>query len=399
MAPQTKNIGLRDVPVADTKVSFVDGEHGRLFYRGYAIQDLGKHSTFEETAYLLLYQELPTQEDLDQFSSALAEARGAPDEVLEMMRLRRRTANPMDVLQTAVPMLADDDPELSDDDRSLNLQRAVALTARIPTLVAAWDRTRRGSEPLAPLAHLGHAANFLYMLTGKEPDVRTARDLDLCFILYADHGFNASTFTARCVASTRANIYTALTAALGSLSGPLHGGAIERVMAMLEAVGDMKHVEEYVNAQLDTGQRIMGLGHAVYKVDDPRALILRGVSEGLGRRTGDRRWYELSRAIEVTSKEEFRRRKGRDFPVNVDFYAASVYRYMDIPMDLATCLFAMSRIAGWCAHIIEEKFAEAQPKPELYRPDATYVGRYCGDQGCEYLPMERRTARAPQVRS
>lgn len=399
MAPQTKNIGLRDIPVADTKVSFVDGDHGRLFYRGYAIQDLAKHSTYEETAYLLLQQELPTREQLDDFTLALTKARALPGEVLEMMRLRDPHASPMEILQTAVPMLADDDPDLTLDDRSANLHRAEVLTARMAPLVAAWDRLRKGLQPMAPRADLGHAANFLYMLNGREPDPKTARDFDLCLVLYADHSFNASTFVGRAVASTRANMYASVTAALGALSGPLHGGAIEGTMRMLEAIGDPEHVEEYITAQLDAGEKIMGLGHAVYKVDDPRALILRQVSEALGRRTGDPHWYELSRRVEVSAKEEFRRRKGRDFPVNVDFYSASVYHYMGIPLDLCTPLFAVSRIVGWCAHIIEEKFAEAQPKPELYRPDASYIGRYCGDQGCEYLPLERRTPRAPSLES
>jgi citrate synthase len=229
------------------------------------------------------------------------------------------------------------------------------------------------------------------MLKGTPPDPETARDFDICLILHAEHSLNASTFAGREVASTHAHLYAAVAAAMGALSGELHGGANSEVMKMLLDVGELNRVQAWVSEQLSQGGKIMGMGHAVYHTEDPRATVLKKICEGMAGRTRDRRWFELSKAIEGATKEGFRRLKGKEIYANVDFYSASVYHMMGIPRDLFTPVFAISRMAGLTAHIIEEKFAEAQPKPELYRPDADYVGTYCGPEACEYIPLDKRT--------
>jgi citrate synthase len=229
-------------------------------------------------------------------------------------------------------------------------------------------------------------------LSGILPDPETARDFDICLILHAEHSFNASTFAGREVASTHAHMYASIAAAIGALSGELHGGANCEVMRMLLEIAEIGRVKSWVAGKLGRGGKIMGMGHAVYHTQDPRATILRGICERLARRTGDTHWYELTKAIEGATQEEFRKMKGKEIYANVDFYSASVYHMMGIPTDLFTPVFALSRISGWAAHIIEEKFAEAQPKPELYRPDADYIGTYCGPEYCEYIPIEKRTS-------
>ena len=243
---------------------------------------------------------------------------------------------------------------------------------------------------MAPDPDLDHAANFLYMLSGQRPEKDVAHFFDVALVLHAEHSFNASTFTARQVASTRAHIYAAVSAAVGSLSGELHGGANVGVMQMLKAIGSPENVEAYVNRILDEGQKIMGLGHAVYKVDDPRAHILAPMSREMGRRAGQPQWYEMSKLLEVKGKEAFKARKGIDIFVNVDFYSASLFYTMGIPIDLFTPIFAVSRVSGWTAHVIEERFALAAPKPALYRPGSDYVGDYCGPAECAFVPIEKR---------
>jgi citrate synthase len=229
------------------------------------------------------------------------------------------------------------------------------------------------------------------MLSGSPPDQPTARDFDICLILHAEHSFNASTFAGREVASTHAHLYASIVAAIGALSGEIHGGANSEVMKMLVEVGEVNRAKPWVSEKLQRGGKVMGMGHAVYHTEDPRASILRGICSRLADRTGDRKWFELTKAIEASTREEFRKLKGKEIYPNVDFYSASVYHMMGIPTDLFTPVFAISRISGWAAHIIEEKFAEAQPKPELYRPDADYVGTYCGPEACPYIPIEERS--------
>jgi citrate synthase len=296
----------------------------------------------------------------------------------------------MDVLQAAVPMLANHDPDTKTASREASLRIALRLIAKFPTVVAAWHRIRSGLAPLAPSPELAHAANFIYLLTGKAPEAEGVRAIDTALVLHAEHSFNASTFAAREVASTQAHMYAAVAAAVGSLSGALHGGANAKVMQMLLSIGSPDKAVEFVNAELGAGRKIFGLGHAVYDVDDPRAHILAPMSKAVGERLGEPKWYEMSRRIEAAAKELFRKRKGADIPVNVDFYSASLYYYLGIPVDLFTPVFAVARVAGWAAHIIEEQFAGAAPKPVLYRPESEYVGDYCGPDECEFIPLNER---------
>jgi citrate synthase len=296
----------------------------------------------------------------------------------------------MDILQASVSMLAHHDPHTKEYSPEAELRMAIKLIAKFPTIVAAWDRIRNNKKPVEPNPDLSHAANFLYMLNGTIPDDELAGFFDTCLILHAEHSFNASTFSARQVASTRAHMYAAVAAGVGSLSGELHGGANTRVMEMLLDIAAVDKVEDYVNNLLDTGGKIMGLGHAVYKTDDPRAHILAPMSKKMGERTGEPKWYEMSKVLEQKGKEAFKQRKGRDIFVNVDFYSASLYYYMGIPVDLFTPLFAMARISGWSAHVLEEQFGGAASKPVLYRPDSEYIGDYCGPDQCAFVPMEAR---------
>jgi citrate synthase len=384
------NTGLRGVTIASTKISDVNGAEGKLVYRGYLVKDLAGKTTFEEVVHLLLFEKLPNREELASLTQQIAERRGVPDEILAALQGMPKDALPMDVLQATVPMLAAYDPDIGNTDIDGAGRMAIRLIAAFPTIVAAWDRIRNGKAPIAPDPQLGQAANFLYMLSGKVPDDELAGFFDTCLLLHAEHSFNASTFAAREVASTKAHMYAAVAAGVGSLSGPLHGGANTRVMRMLLAIGEVDKVDDYVAGILDAGGVIMGLGHAVYQVDDPRAHILAPMSQTMGRRIGDTRWYDLSKALEVKGKAAFKERKGRDIFVNVDFYSASLYYYMGIAVDLFTPIFAISRIAGWTAHIIEEQFGGAAAKPTLYRPESDYIGDYCGPDECAFVPLDER---------
>ena len=388
--PTTKDIGLRGIPVADTNICLIDGAMGELSYRGYDIHDLAEYSTFEEVAYLLLNGDLPDASHLEEFRSRLASERELPQMVNDYFERIPKTSAAMDVLQSTVALLAAFDPELSDESKEANQRKATRLIAKVPTVVAAWDRARRNLAPISPEKRLSHAASFLYMLTGVAPDDEIARDFDVCLIIHAEHSFNASTFAARVVASTRAHIYASVVAAIGSLSGELHGGANSQVMKNLLEIDDLSRVEEWVKARFDSGRRIMGMGHAVYKTLDPRADILRHMSERLARRTGDPKWYLMTRKMEESTKREFKKRRGEEINPNVDLYSASVYYMMGIAPELYTPVFAVSRIAGWTAHIIEEKFPEPPIKPMLYRPAAEYHGKYCGPIGCRYVPLGKR---------
>jgi len=385
---ETKNIGLRGIEVADTRISNIDGEKGKLIYRGYDILDLTKNSTFEETAYLLLYDELPTKDQLSEFNAKLVDARFIPKQMQKNMGNWRKDADPMDMLQAFVAALAGYyDEEFADKNSSYD--RAINLIAKIPTIIASWQRLRDGLDIVDPDPSLSHAANFLYMMSGERPDPEVERIFDVCLILHADHTFNASTFTARQVASTRAHMYSASSAAIGALSGELHGGANTEVMKMLLEIGEIDKVEPWIKEQIAKGQRIMGMGHAVYKTYDPRAQVLKELSRKLAEKTGEP-WFAMTEKVETSTIAEMKKQKGRDIYPNVDLYSASIYYMLKIPVDLNTPIFAISRVVGWAAHIIEEKFAEAAPKPALYRPKATYVGKYCGPQGCEYKPLDLR---------
>jgi citrate synthase len=387
---RVKNIGLRGVTVADTKVSFIDGEKGVLIYRGYRIEELAQNSSFMETAYLLLQGVLPNREQLEAFSRRVVEDGQVPGFILESFKRWPREAHPMDVLQASIPILAMADSDLFVETREANLRKASKLISRLPVSVAAWHRIRKGLEPLPADDHLSHAANFLWQLNGEKPDEETARDLDTCLVLHADHTFNASTFACREVVSTKAHMYAGVAAGVGALSGSLHGGANTQVMKMLLELESEKDIAGWVRKKLEQGQRIMGMGHAVYKTVDPRAKFLKEIAHRLGKKLGQEKWPQLSSQIEKAAIEEFEKRGQITIKPNVDFYSAPVYHIMGIPMDLMTPLFAIARIAGWCAHILEEKFAEAQEKPALYRPKAEYVGHYCGLMGCTYEPISVR---------
>lgn len=384
------NTGLRGVTIASTKISDVNGAEGKLIYRGYLIKELSGKVTFEEVVHLLLFEHLPNQKELDRIRRQIAEERAVPADILTAMQHMPKDALPMDVLQAAVPMLANHDPDIRETDVESAGRMAIRLIAKFPTIVAAWDRIRNGKTPIAPDASLSQAANFLYMLSGTVPDAELTHFFDTCLLLHAEHSFNASTFAAREVASTKAHMYAAVAAGVGSLSGPLHGGANTRVMQMLLAIGDVSKVDDYVTTILDTGGVIMGLGHAVYQVDDPRAHILAPMSQTMGQRVGDTRWYDLSKALEIKGKEAFKQRKGKEIFVNVDFYSATLYYYMGIAVDLFTPIFAISRIAGWTAHVIEEQFGGADAKPTLYRPESEYIGDYCGPEECAFVPLDAR---------
>ena len=382
--------GLRGVVVASTNISKVDGAAGKLIYRGFLVKDLAENTTYEEIVFLLLYEKLPDQEELAAFKAHLASERRVPGRLFAAFKAFAPEALPMDVLQSGVAMLAQDDPDVTKDNRETYLNMAIRLVAQLATMLAAWQRIRKGQEPIEPREDLSHAANFLYMLSGQVPDDDVARFFDVCLVLHAEHSFNASTFTARQIASTRAHIYAAIAGAIGSLSGELHGGANVRVMQMLKKIGAVDQVEAYVDKELEAGRVIFGLGHAVYQVDDPRAHILAPMSKTMGERIGEPQWYDISKALEKKGKAAFKARKGIDIYVNVDFYSASLYYAMGIDIDFFTPLFAISRIAGWTAHVIEERFGEAAAKPALYRPKSLYTGDYCGPDECAFVPMDER---------
>jgi citrate synthase len=385
----TKNIGLRNIEVADTKISYIDGQKGKLIYRGFDILDLTKNSNFEETCFLLLHDELPTKNEYDDFKTQLVDARVIPKQMQINMGNWRKDADPMDVLQAFVAAFGGYyDEEFST--KQASYQRAINLIGKIPTIVSSWQRIRHNKKIVESNSDLSHAANFLYMLNGEEPDPEMEKIFDVCLILHADHTLNASTFAAREVASTRAHMYSAASAAVGALSGELHGGANYEVMRMLLDIKTVDNVESYIKEKFANNERIMGMGHAVYKTVDPRSQVLKELSKRLSEKTGQS-WYDITNRVEQVTAELMKKTKGVEIFPNVDLYSASVYYMLGIPMDLNTPVFAISRAAGWAAHIIEEKFAEAAPKPILYRPKAVYVGKYAGPQGCKYIPIEQRT--------
>mgnify|MGYP005836554309 CR=1 FL=1 len=364
--------GLEGVVVARSSVSFVDGMTGRLLYQGYDIRDLARYGSFEEVAYLLWHGRLPDSRALDRLKEELVAQRGLPAELRQVLSALPPRSS-MAVLQAAVAALGALDPEADVQSPQANLRKAVALTARLATIVAAFHRLRRGLPDVAPDPELGHAANFLYMLAGERPDPYAARVMDVALILHADHEFNASCFAGRVTGSTLSDMYSAVAAAVGALKGPLHGGANERVMKMLMELKGPEQAAEAVKARLAAGERIPGFGHRVYKTWDPRALILKEHLQELARRLGDSRWLDLAVAVETAVRNE------KDLYPNVDFYSAPVYHMLGIPTDLFTPIFAVSRVAGWTAHLLEQ-YADNR----LIRPRAEYVG-----------PMEARWVPLP----
>jgi citrate synthase len=367
--------GLEGVVAGRSSICFIDGQAGVLLYRGIDIHELAPRSTFEETAYLLWFGRLPKKSELEDLEHRLRAQYGLPGGVVAVLRSLAPRATPMDALRTGVSALAAFDPDATLTKPDANVRKAIRLTAQLGALVATYDRLRRGLPVLEPDTSRSVAANFLYLLNGKEPSETAVRALDTALVLQADHGFNASTFAARVAASTLADMHSAVTAAVATLKGPLHGGANEKVMEMLEAIGTVERAESWVKEKLARRERIMGIGHRVYKVLDPRAIHLKRMSEVLGRQAGEPHWFEISQRIEDTVVQA----KGL-YP-NVDFYSASTYHVLGLSPDLFTPVFAVSRISGWTAHLLEQ-YADNR----LIRPEQDYAG----PKGAAYVPLAER---------
>ncbi|MFC6961422.1 citrate synthase [Halocatena marina] len=365
--PEELRRGLEGVLVAESELSYIDGDAGQLIYRGYSIDDLAHGASYEEVLYLLWHGHLPDRNELESFADTMATERGIDSDVLESIEaLARADEEPMAALRTMVSTLSayDDDADADPTDREANLRKGRRITAKIPTALAAFVRMRDGNDPIAPREDLSHAANFLYMLNDEEPDEVLEETFDMALVLHADHGLNASTFAALVTSSTLADLHSAITSAIGTLSGSLHGGANQDVMQMLQEVDNSdKEPSTWVNDALEGGRRIPGFGHRVYNVKDPRARILSEKSEELGEAAGDTKWYEYSVTIEDYIKDE------KGLVPNVDFYSASTYYQMGIPIDTYTPIFALSRAGGWIAHVLEQ-----YEDNRLIRPRARYVG-------------------------
>src|ERR1051326_3736654 len=377
MTKPPSNAGLEDVVAAPSSICFIDGDQGILAYRGYTIHDRAARATFEEVVYLLWNGRLPKRGELDELTAELSANRAVPAELIALMKMFPRSAVPMDALRTAVSALAFYDPDQGNNSLEANRRKAVRVTAQIATIVAACSQIRHGREPLTPKKELSHAANFLYLLNGKEPMDVEARALDIALILHADHEFNASTFAARVTAATLSDMHSSITSALGALKGPLHGGANEEVMRMLFAIDKAgEDPIRHVTQMLAQKKKVPGMGHRVYRTEDPRATHLRRMSKDLGYSSGNGKWFDMSQKIEEYIKRE------KKLNANVDFYSASTYTTLGIDLDLFTPIFAVSRISGWTAHVIEQL-----DDNRLIRPRADYVGpKYPSP----YIPMEQR---------
>jgi len=370
----TTTKGLEGVVATTSAISSIIDD--TLTYVGYNIDDLADHASFEEVIYLLWHQKLPKKEELDALKKELAEEAALPQEVINHFKTYPiEKVHPMAALRTAVSLLGLYDEEADNMDQDANYHKAVRLQAKMPTIVTAFSRIRKGLEPIAPRTDLGFAANFLYMLTGEEPSEIAVEAFNKALVLHADHELNASTFTARVCVATLSDVYSGVTAAIGALKGPLHGGANEAVMKMLSEIGEVKNAESYIREKLANKEKIMGFGHRVYRQGDPRAKHLRAMSEKLAGLTGEAKWYEMSVKVEEVVTSE------KPLPPNVDFYSASMYHSLGIDHDLFTPIFAVSRVSGWLAHILEQ-----YSNNRLIRPRADYTGP--GKQ--DYVPLEQR---------
>jgi citrate synthase len=369
--------GLAGVVAANSGICWIDGDAGVLAYRGIDIHELAEKSTFEECSYLLWFGRLPRRPELDEFSKRLSEARQLDPKVIDLLRSFPQSATPMEVLRTAVSALSFYDPDESDNEHDANVSKSFRLTSQIAMLVAAYDRLRKGKAVVEPDPSLSHAANFLWMLNGEKPSVTATKTFDVALILHADHELNASTFAARVIAATLSDIHSAITGAIGALKGPLHGGANEAVMRMLFAI-DKEGADpvDYVAKLLAQKKKISGFGHRVYHTEDPRATHLRKMSEELGESSGNAKWFKMSRAIEKYILAE------KKLNANVDFYSASTYTMLGIDLDLFTPIFAVSRISGWAAHVIEQL-----DDNRLIRPRAEYIGP---EYPVKYTAAEKR---------
>jgi citrate synthase len=367
--------GLREIVAAETRISDIDGQLGRLWYVGYDIADLASNASFEEVVYLLHHLDLPTRDQLDELNEFLVEERELSPFLANVMPTLAQQASPMSMLRTGISAASAYDPDGWDESPEAQYRKALRLIAKTPTLIATYHRLRTGQQPIPPNPKLPHAANFLWMLLGQEPDLDDADALDTTLILYADHTMNASTFAARIIASTLADMFSAITGAVAALKGPLHGGANEEAMKMLEEIATPDRAETYVRDRLERHEKIMGFGHAVYRTMDPRAIVLKQLSEGCGRRANDLRWFEISETVEETVMAQ------KSLNPNVDFYAASVYHVLGISTDLMTPIFAAARMAGWTAHV-REQYADNK----VIRPGSEYVG----PRDRVYMPIDER---------
>ena len=374
--------GLEGVVVANTEMSDVDGQIGRLTVRGYDIEELAGRATFEEVTYLLWHGTLPTAEQLAQFGRELASYRQLPDETVAAIELAAKRMGPMDALRFAVASLTADDKDSDDDSREANLARATMLVARVPVIIANYQRLRSGERPIAPHNDLGVAANYLYGLTGKEPQASEVRGLDTYLVTVADHGMNASTFTARVIGSTASDMVSAVTGAIGALKGPLHGGAPGPALTMIEEIGTPDRAEAWMKDALAKGKRIMGFGHRVYKVRDPRAEVLYQAAVELADETDEREALELAKAVEEAGVKVLQEAKpGRNLNTNVEFYTALLLRELGLSPDLFSPTFGIGRTAGWAAHILEHRAGG-----RIIRPQSEYVG----PRDLHYVPVAER---------
>jgi citrate synthase len=371
--------GLEGVVVSESRLSYIDGDAGELGYRGYAIEDFAREASYEEVLSLLWNGEWPTREEHDEFAARLASQRDLDPALYDLIEeLAARDENPMSMMRTVTSALSayDPDADADPDDREANLAKGCRITAKLPTALAAFDRLRNGHDPVAPRDDLGHAENFLYMLNGEVPDDVAADAFDTALVLHADHGLNASTFSAMVTTSTLSDLHSGVTSAIGTLAGGLHGGANQNVMRMLKEIDESdRDPGAWIERAVDEGRRIPGFGHRVYNVRDPRAAILASYSEQLGEQSGDPKWYDYSVAVEEFMAET------TDLAPNVDFYSASMYYQMGIPMDIYTPIFALSRVGGWIAHMLEQ-----YEDNRLIRPRA----RYIGERGREFVPLDDR---------
>ena len=380
MSEQTYAKGLEGVIAAETEICRIDGEAGELYYRGYSIEDLAKHSSYEEVSYLLLFGRLPSQAELDEFAVRMRAGRGLVPEIREMVRGFPRDGLPMELLQSVVSYLSGYVQHRIQHSASCNCRSTLHQVAQLTTVLATYQRFREGKTYVEPRADLSHGANFLYMLRGAEPEPYEGAIMDTCFVLHAEHGFNASTFTARVVASTYGTCYCSISAAIGALSGPLHGGANERVLDMIDEIGEANAIESWLDTAIAQKRKVMGMGHRVYKAKDPRATIMEGFLEELAAKKGDTGPREFLQALEGAFRARMEQ-KGKPIYPNVDFLSGSVYAMLGIPRDLFTPIFAAARSVGWLAHILEQR-----QDNRIFRPR----GLYSGPEPREYVPLGDR---------
>jgi citrate synthase len=380
MAETTYAKGLEGVIAADSEICRIDGEKGKLYYVGYSIEDLARQATYEETTYLLLYEKLPTAAELEEFSRRMRASRDLDPAILEMVRRFPRDAHPMELLQSVISYLSGYVQHKIQHSATCNCRNTLHQVVQLASVVAAWQRFHEGKEYVKPRQDLSHGANFLYMLRGEEPDEYEGKVMDSCLVMHAEHGFNASTFTARVVASTLSTCYCSISAAIGALYGSLHGGANEKAMAMVHEIGSADKAERWVEQALAGKQKIMGMGHRVYKAKDPRAILMEEYLGELSRRKGDSTYLDILKTVEKAFRARMEE-KGKPIYPNVDFFSGAVYSLLGIPSILFTPIFAISRVSGWLAHILEQR-----KDNRLYRPKSLYSG----PEPREFVPIQNR---------